>query len=486
MTTVRRWVGSDYFKLLPVLALAFYIGFLPHQSYPYPVHLDEWNNYTYSQAITATQGISFPNPWYGGAALTYPSNEVGFNVFLSVLHMVSGIPLLTIYRFFPAVILMVTALAVYSLARREGFGGEAAFFTCLIPTTVGILGPAFMVPVALGLAFIPLCLLIVFNYRNWWSYPLLYVFVLFLLAVHAPTALGLVIVLVPYLLLNLKADFKRSLGITLALVAPFLSGFPWVVDILKYETAGLFSPSGVTPNVALPHIMGAYGYLPVALGALGIAVLALRGGRKNYGLILGLLLLLLMLVVRFSFHYGNDLMYFRGLLYMMLMMSIIAGAGLMFIRKVRLPERFNIWPKPSPLTRNLGGILCLIVIGLTLYLAIPARQQTPYYHMIDGEDYQAFVWIKENVPGDYQKAILDPWKATAFTAITGKNIFSRITESPQSQDLEALDFLDGGCRDTAFLRDNDISLVYTSVPVVNADLVEVRPYVYLLQEAQTP
>jgi hypothetical protein len=56
----------------------------------------------------------------------------------------------------------------------------------------------------------------------------------------------------------------------------------------------------------------------------------------------------------------------------------------------------------------------------------------------------------------------------------------------QPQDIEALNFLDGGCRDTAFLRDNGISLVYTPFPVNNTDLVEVRPYVYLLQEVQSP
>ena len=243
MTTVRRWVGSDYLKLLPVLALAFYIGFIPHQGYLYPVHLDEWNNYTYSQAITSAHGIAFPNPWQGGDVLAYPNTEVGFNVFWSVLHQVSGIPLLTIYRFFPPLVLMVTVLAVYALCRRQGFGWEAALFTCLIPTSVGILGPAFMVPVALGLAFIPLSLLVVFYHRDWWSYPLLYVLALFLLAVHAATAVGLVIILVPYLLLNLKADFKRSAGIALALALPFASGFPWVADIFKFETGSMLTHS---------------------------------------------------------------------------------------------------------------------------------------------------------------------------------------------------------------------------------------------------
>jgi hypothetical protein len=486
MNNIMRWVGSDYFKLVPVLALAFYIAFLPHQSYAYPVHLDEWNNYTYTQAITTAHSISFPDPWEGGGVRGYPNPEIGYNVFWSVLHMISGIPLLTIYRFFPSVILMVTALAVYTLARREGFGWEAALFTCLIPTTIGILGPAFMVPIGLGLAFIPLSFFIVFNYRSWWSYALLYVFLMFLMAIHAPTGMGLVIVLVPYVVLNLKGNFLHSLGIALAIISPFLLSFPWVYSILTVDTRGLLSSTEITKSVALPHIMGTYGYLPALLCALGIIMLAFKGGKKYYGLILGLLLILLMLVVRFAFHYGDDIMYFRSLHYMMLMMSIIAGAGLLLVRKIRLPERLNTWPKLSPLANNLGNILGVALIGLTLYVAIPGRQHSGYYHMISEEDYQAFAWIRENVAGSYQKAILDPWKATAFTAISGKYVQTRIGNYPQARDVEAVNFLNGGSRDTSFLRNNNISLVYTTVPVNNPDLLEIRPYVYLLPAAQAP
>jgi hypothetical protein len=486
MVNIPRWVRSDYLKLVPVLALAFFMAFLPHQSYAYPVHLDEWNNYTYARAITEAHSISFPDPWEGGGVRVYPNPEIGYNVFWSVLHMISGIPLLTIYRFFPSVILMVTALAVFILARRVGFGWEAALFACLIPTTVGILGPAFMVPIALGLAFIPLCFFIVFYHRTWWSYILLYVFVMFLLAIHAPTAVGLVIVLVPYVLLNLKGNFRHTVGIILAVILPFLIAFPWVEAILRTETQGLLSPSEITRSVALPHVMGAYGYLPAALCALGITALALQGGKKSYGLVFGLLLILLMLVVRFSFHYGDDTMYFRGLHYMMLMMSIIAGAGLMLVRKIRLPERFNPWPKLSPVTGNLGNILGVALIALTLYIAVPARQHTPYYHIIQDEDYQTFVWIGENVPASYEKAILDPWKANAFTAISGRQVQTRIGDFPRAKDIEAANFLNGGCRDTSFLRNNNISLVYTPITVNNPDLVEIRPYVYLLLSTPAP
>jgi hypothetical protein len=105
--------------------------------------------------------------------------------------------------------------------------------------------------------------------------------------------------------------------------------------------------------------------------------------------------------------------------------------------------------------------------------------------MINEVDYQAFVWIRENVDSDYSKAILDPWKATAFTAITGREVLTRIGEAPTVKDVEVVNFLNGGCQDTAYLRNNNISLVYTPVRVNNEDLVQVQQYVYLLKESQT-
>ncbi len=94
------------------------------------------------------------------------------------------------------------------------------------------------------------------------------------------------------------------------------------------------------------------------------------------------------------------------------------------------------------------------------------------------------MWIEDNVDAPYEKAILDPWKATAFTAITGKKIYSRIQVSPQLSDEEASEFLEDGCTDTDFLRENGISIVYTRSECHNPDLVEVGKNIYLLKEAQ--
>ncbi len=174
-------------------------------------------------------------------------------------------------------------------------------------------------------------------------------------------------------------------------------------------------------------------------------------------------------------------MYERGLMFMMLMVGILAGAGLMVVKDLRLPEALTSKVGGSAMTRYLGWFFCLVLVGITLFISIPDRQETSYYHMITEEDYQAFVWIKENLGKEYDRVILDPWKATAFTAVTGKKVYSRIHNFPKPSDNAARSFLEGGCRDTAFLRAGGISVVYTEEECRNPDLTEVRENVYLFK-----
>jgi len=208
----------------------------------------------------------------------------------------------------------------------------------------------------------------------------------------------------------------------------------------------------------------------------------IRGGRENYGLVLGLLALLLMLVVRYTFLYGLHIMYARGLMFMMLVVGIIAGAGLGVLRRLDVPGLAGIRQKYPLIIRATGLLLSLAVIGVTLTVTLPDRRDAVYYHMIDEQDYEAFSWIEENLGEEYDRALLDPWKGTAFTAVTGKMVYTKIHAYPTPKDQEVYDFLENGCRDTAFLRQNGISIVYHRGECANPDLVEVRDDVYLLKE----
>lgn len=478
----------EYLVLVTIMMLAFYLVFIPHNNYLYPVHLDEWNNIAFSNEIIKLGGvIGLDDPFSGGAPIYLQKFEVGFHLFWAVFHQISGISWLTIFRYFPGIIFVITVLSVYVLGNRQGFGWQAAFFTSMIPTTVGILGPAFLVAVAMGLPFISLSLFIAFNLRSWWSYTVLFIFATFLISMHAPTAICLVLVLTPHILLNLTSNFRHSLGVTLAVVVPFLLPLPWIIKALLPTIKSLFAQSFLDPYVYVPIVIKTYGYLPVLFCLLGIWQLTIKGGRSNYSLLLGLLALLMMLATFFTFHYGIQIVYYRGLVDMMLMLSIVAGAGLMMIKNLSLPLRLVTRLRIPPIiSKNIGNALCIILVGLTLAICIPVRQGIPYYHMIDSEDYQSFVWIKENVGNDYETAILDPWKGTAFTAITGKKVYTKISVNPLPKDEKAYKFLSDGCSDTDFLRQNGISIVYTQSPVHNPYLVEVTKNVYLLSEGEKP
>ena len=65
--------------------------------------------------------------------------------------------------------------------------------------------------------------------------------------------------------------------------------------------------------------------------------------------------------------------------------------------------------------------------------------------------------------------------------IIEKKVFTRIMEYPRPSDNEADAFLKAGCSDTAFLKDNGISIVYTRGSCDNPALTPVREGVYLLK-----
>ena len=468
--------------ILPVMALAFYIAFIPHQTYPYPVHIDDWVHMAFAEAILEAGSTTYEDPFYGGSESLSTNLETGFQVFWGVFHRISGLPWIDIFRYFPSVIFALTVLSVYVLAQRRGFGLEAALFACLILTTVGLLGPGFLVPISLAFLFVALTIFVAFTFSGIWSYVTVFIFNCLLLSIHAPSAICLSIILIPYLLLNLRGNFKHSLGVGLALAVPFLAILPWVFNSVLPILRELSTTQGLPEYVDFPRIIRTYGYLPTGLCLLGTLVLSLKGGRQNYGLVLGFLALLVMLVMFFTFQYGMTIVYWRGLMFMMLMMGIMAGAGLMAIKEFRLPERFMT--KAGNITRYLAWSLCLVIVGITFYISIPHRQNIQYYHMIDDEDYQAFVWIKENVAEQYDKAILDPWKATPFTAITGKQVYIRTHFFATPVAVEASRFLAEGCLDTEFLQQNGISIIYTEGICDNSDLTEVKEGIYLLDKIE--
>jgi len=451
--------------LILILFLAFFMAFIPHIGYAYPVHLDEWLHLAETKAVVEAGSINYPDPFSGKEATgLLSSQEVNYHLLLAALQQVSGIDWLALFRFGPSVVFMLTVLAVYVLCRREGYGLEAAFFTCLIPTTIGLMGPAFMVPVVLGLVFIPLSLFLTFRVNSWPGYLLLFLIASFLWLLHPPTAAVLYIVIGPYILLNLTGNWRRSIVLTATLLAPLLIALPWMWSKLLVEMGRLQVSQPFPASVDIPALLFLFGITPLILCFIGIVALARIGDRRNYGLILGLALLLLTGVVLLWFRYGTYILYLRSLHTTLLLISILAGAGLLWVQSIKQPA---------------GRLLCTAAVVAVLATAVPARMEIPYYHMIDNDDYRAFTWIKEYVePGDYP-AIVAPWQGSAFTAVTGMNVLRYIGSSKILADDLVNSYLNSGCPDTAFLQDNHVAMIYTRLPCDNPALMQVRINVYI-------
>ncbi len=481
--------------LILILVLGYGLTFIPHSDYPYPLHVDEWMHLAYSRAIQEAGSLNvatvpiyeFPD-FATGKLMTRPGDvEPAFHVFWAIGQQVTTISWLTIFRYFPGLIFLLTIFAVYVLAMRNGYGLEAAFFTALITTNTTMLGVSLLVPVALGLLFLPLALMLVFYHRTPAAYVILAVFIGFLALMHLPTAVILAMILLLFAIFQARKEKGHSLAIVVATLVPLLAISPLISQVAP-ELVRSFTQLTYLPAYLpyLPSPLYLWGFLASLFFVAGIFWLVKKGEAADYALIVACLLLLLHNLVFFYWHWGVQIIYHRSPHHLMLMMSIIAGYALWRLRNLSLPYNLAAQFKLSSVWYWLRPVLAAVLIGLVLVESASFHLETPFYRMIDEADYTAFVWIEQNVPDSYQKAVLDPWSATAFMALARREVYARIQHEAQHEEhFRAYEFLENGCRDTDFLRENGISIVYSLDEVFNPDLIQVRENIYLLPETGT-
>lgn len=364
--------------LILILLLAFYLNFTPHKDYQYPVHVDEWVNFAISQAILDEGNVVYTEPFMGEKIITNDL-EIGLRTFLAVFKDLTGFSWIFIFRYMSSIIFMITVLGVYTFTNRGGYGLQAAFLAALIPTSVRLIGPGFLVAVGVGLMFIPLSLFLAYNTKK---YLLLFIFTAFLFLLHPPTALAVIAVLIPFVLLNYRNDPKHSIYIAAALMFAFLISSPRLAHLVA-PTAG--SMVSVTKHFLplAPHVFKVYGSLQTLIFVIGFFMLGKRGERNDHSLMFASVLLLLPITVYAQFTIGNLIIYGRSYSYLMLLMSIIGGYGL-----------FSISTRLKRYSPGLA-IYVLLIISI-LGTAVVAHSNTPYYHVMDKQEYGDYLWIKEN------------------------------------------------------------------------------------------
>ena len=482
--TVKRSHLIEAILLCLIIALAFFMALYPRLDYPFPLHVDEWMHLGNTQQIVEHGDLSYPNPWQGGREMVEGHPETGYYTWLGTLQMATGMPWLTLARLMPAIVLGIITFAAYALCRKWGFGLEAALFVTFIHTTIRFLGPAFLVPVTLGLVFFPICLMLLEKLkREWMPVPLIMLCLVSLFLIHATTAivLGLLlgISLIIYLIKSRGQEQKRLPALICLLALPFsaLAIFAWNPSLVLDRIASI----GVTEPTPIGYIAYPFpelGYVMVALAAIGFGFMIAKGSWRNYTLIIfTAFLLLFILIYEHWVAIGPNVLYDRSWLYVMLLMALMAGYGLSNLYYLGLDffKRRN-WRLP------LIYLLLVVVIALALFQRMNGYSPKDYYHIIDGQTYYDLVWAGEELPQS-TNALIDPYDAWAFFPITGKYVFTaKALPWGMEEAMQINQFFRSGAQSTDFLVEIDVDILYSPYPLNNPDLVEVRDQLYILRE----
>ena len=472
----------------------------PRLDYSFPLHVDEWMHLGRTTQVLNTGHVDYPNPFHGGERILEGHPETGYYIWLSTLLLTTGLPLLLLARLVPPLVLGIIVLAAYAWGRKRGFGLEAALFATFIHTTVRFLGPAFLVPVTLGLVFFPVCLILLEKLEQDWRPVLLIMLCLgSLFLTHGTTAVALGFVLVIYLVLYLtlsKSPRRQKLpAISCLLLIPVAASaiYLWNPSFVMKQIEEIISATHI-PLPAIPSPLPKLGYIMLVLAVVGAGFLIARGGWRNYALIIPTAIMLFFVqFYRRWFQVGPDILYERGWLYVMLLMALIAGYGLSQLRQVGL-RFFKRWRWGEALVYSLLAVV--VVFSLVLRMVGYDRERYYYaqdsyyhvcYHIIDTPTYYDFLWIGQELP-QYSNAVLNPYVAWTFVPITGKYVYTAQALPWGKEEVEEIrGFMAAGARDTSWLVDRNIDLIYVDINYSpqrfqNPDLVEVRNKVYILRK----
>ena len=317
--------------LVAILVLAFFMASIPHWEYAYPLHIDEWWHYGDTQSLIETEGIPFPDPFESGELLS-PDKEVGFHLFLGEIKLVTGVSWLGLFRYLPGALLALLAFQAYAFGRGRKSGLGAAFLVVLIPTTVRFLGPAFLVPVSLGLAFVPLTLFALHRLMIDLRGPaVLFLVFLTLLFVHPPTLAVVSFVATLHFILfvvpgagRIPSRARQSVVAMVLLLSVYCLMFFWAPSFLDFVIKEALNPQA---HIALPPIMDVIprlGYIPVILFVLGAGILFHDAKRVNLAVVFSAIGLLAFVQLYPRFYVGPDIVYERGWLFIYVFHSTIA------------------------------------------------------------------------------------------------------------------------------------------------------------------
>ncbi len=442
------------FILAIIIILSAILSFLPHVNYSLRLHVDEYVHFQYASNLTEDSPLYFTG--------NSTSLERGFHLELATLKSL-GVPYLFQFSFFPAILTAILSLSIFIVTRRIFNTTSAIFaslFIALLKSSVEILGPAFLVPMSIGLILITLGLFLLELSSSLFFIPLAS-----LLIIHPPSALAY------FLIININLAIKRTnIKKTIILQAfAFLLALPLYLTRFieqRLSTIDNLSFTIISSPLFIPRLIGYISILIIALGIYSSLI------KKRYDLTIYTLTFIFFIMLFYFYKIELFLPYRRSLMYLFIILSILFGLGCSKIIN-------------SSKNKKIVFAIMLILL-LAIYLPPKIQSSDYFYHIAEESDYDSLIYIRENTPSS-SIVLAEPWFSNAITPISQRQVYSRIIQGKnkemQIKNNLAINFFMDECRNTQFLKENNLSIIYGNCS--NSDLKEIHQNVYLFQSAVT-
>ncbi len=439
--------------LLFFLALAFYFAYyVIHQNYNLPFHSDEWDHLALAKEITRTDQLVNYNPYRGWG--WDPQWEQNYQLFQAMLLNltnwdITDLGIVQLALLIPVLMTFLMILFTFVLAKQltgSNFAGIlSALAVLLTRPNVTVLGYWFAVPMAFGLAFIPLVLFLFvksFGEDKSFRYSLL-LFVVFaqLTLVHPASSIIFLPAFMIYLLLQPRLLLKSKtkiilLVIELGILCLLLIGYS-VYSYSATTYAGLFDKvlEIITFTTSI-YETNTFFFLPRYLSwpiflVSAVGIFYLLNAKNKQAIILPILIFTLVPLLYLFFTQEKTYLadYRRIFYYAAESLAICAGVGLYAITKFvsraidKALEGYFFLSEKIQLSIIPKALVVLLALGF-LYgnlSTLPFTHKEQLYKVAEEKEIPAFLWLKHN---SYNEQIVLSyfWTSRAINVIGGNRI----------------------------------------------------------------
>ena len=505
-----------YALIIALFLFSFALNYGIRFDHRLPIHQDEFDHLAIVKEMDKTGGIVHYDPYVTFLAFPGERNlEINYDLFLLILYQLTGLPEIHLPLIIPAIVAFLLSLASFVLVRflvKDNLAALlSALFVLFLHNNIALLGYWFLVPMALGVAFIPLISYLFLKGLESWGYALLFLLVLVnITLVHAVYTVVFLPVFAVYLLLN-KNELKRNWKKILLGVAALFAVSNWFVAWNLADLPGTFQQIMDRLVWELWYLTKAYPImeyltpLMLGLGLVGLAYLLLPWARfrlRFYGLKLKALaakkriakpaedlsldypkLFLLFLFILFWVRSYADVFEVcflgpcrRTSPALSVMVLIMAGIGCWALIKwvsQTIVQGGQHWKEKSLLKALVFSALGIFVLANLLWQ--PFIHADKLYYTLEEQELPAMSFIKEQTPGDALFLAMPSYSKPVY--VVGERQVSGTLQARIGQALGQLqpekDFLSADCAGKlASLEERQADYIYARRAVIDCQGID--------------